>query len=374
MLDVSRHFFPREDVKRLLHTMALFKMNRFHWHLTDDQGWRFPVEKYPALTKIGGYRRATQSGHDMSKDDGKPYNGSYTEEDIQDIVKFAESLHIEIVPEVDVPGHFQAAIAAYPQFGNNDSFSSAEVATHFGVNPYTLAPKEQSIKFVKDILAEMAHLIPTNYIHVGGDEVPTGQWQNSKFAQDFARHHDLPMERMEGFLLESVTAHVAKLGRHAIVWDEALSSGGYLAPGTVIMLWRQWEHLDALGNEAQARNFPVVMAPQGWTYFDQFQAPNGRGEKYDAIGGYLNLEKVYSMPLTAGSARVLGGQGQVWSEYVVDGDDLDYMAWPRGCALAEATWSGSSKPGFQDFMHRLRSRLQDLRSLKIKFRELDGNS
>jgi len=375
MLDVSRHFFPPKDVKRLLKTMALFKLNHFHWHLTDDQGWRFPVEKYPKLISLGSHRRATQRGHEAGNDDGKSYDGSYTETEIEDILKLAAALHIEVVPEFDLPGHSEAAIAAYPEIGNSDSSASwkPEVSTQFGALKYTLSPSKTAMNFTKDVLSEMVQLFnSSSYIHIGGDEVSQEQWQHSAQALQVADEEGVPVSGLEGRMLEHAAGHLKGLQRHAIVWDEAMSSGANLPDGTVVMLWRSWEGLSTLGNRAKARNFPVVLTPQSNTYLDQWQSDRGRGEKYDAIGGYLPLSKVYQTPLSAGGAKVLGVQGQLWSEYIAGGGpDLDYMAWPRGCALAEAGWSGSKKPGYADFKQRLQKHLDDLKQLDVNYHSLD---
>jgi len=376
MLDVSRHFFPAKDVKRLLKTMALFKLNHFHWHLTDDQGWRFPVEKYPKLISLGSHRRATQKGHEASSgEDDTPYDGSYTEVEIEDIMKLAATLHIEVVPEFDLPGHSEAAIAAYPEMGNSDSDNpwAPEVSTKFGAMPYTLSPSKKAENFTSAILAEMTHLFnSSSYIHIGGDEVSRDQWTRSKVAKEVAEEEGVSVNGIEGKMLEHAAGHLQGLKRHAIVWDEAMSSGADLPSGTVVMLWRSWEGLSTLGNRAKARNFPVVLAPQSNTYLDQWQSDGGRGEKYDAIGGYLPLSKVYDTPLSAGGARVLGLQGQLWSEYIAGGGpDLDYMAWPRGCALAEAGWSGSKKPGYLDFKERLKHHLADFKRLGVNYHSVD---
>lgn len=372
MLDVSRHFFPKEDVERLLKTMALYKLNHFHWHLTDDQGWRFPVEKYPKLISLGSHRRATQRGHDEHTDDGTPYNGSYTVEEIEDIVSLANLLHIEVVPEFDLPGHSEAAIAAYPEFGNSDIEQGwqPEVATKFGALPYTLSPKKKSLQFAKDILSELSVLFPnSSFVHIGGDEVSTMQWSQSQSAIQVAQEKGLSETQLEGSMIEGAAGHVRQLNRRPIVWDEAMKSGAKLPQGTVVMLWRSWEGIDNLGDQAHERNMPVVLAPQDHTYLDQWQSPSGRGEKYDAIGGYLPLSKVYETQVHAGSARVLGIQGQLWSEYIREGGkNLDYMAWPRGCAIAEAAWAGDHRPGFADFQQRLQKRTGDFKELHVNYR------
>jgi len=371
MLDVSRHFFDSQEVKHLLRTMALFKMNHFHWHLTDDQGWRFPVEKYPKLISLGASRRATQLGH-THQTDGVPYNHSYTAEEIEDVLSLAEDLHIEVTPEFDLPGHSQAAIAAYPELGNADMGErwSPEVGTQFGAFPYTLSPKEGAVNFTKDVLSELAALFPNSpYIHIGGDEVPTDQWARSPAAKQVAREHHLSLGQLEGMMLGQAAQHLQSLHRRAVVWDEALDSGGNLPEDAVVMIWRSFNGLDQVGKKAAARGHDVVLAPHDWTYLDQWQDSDRK--QFDAIGGYLPLSKVYSTPTSAGSAKVLGLQGQLWSEYIRQGArNLDYMAWPRGCALAEVGWSGETRPGFSDFRERLRKRAKDFEKFDIFFGQI----
>eukprot|EP00931_Biecheleriopsis_adriatica_P088256 TRINITY_DN6261_c0_g1_i1.p1 TRINITY_DN6261_c0_g1~~TRINITY_DN6261_c0_g1_i1.p1 ORF type:complete len:573 (-),score=138.13 TRINITY_DN6261_c0_g1_i1:68-1786(-) len=375
MLDVSRHFFPPEDVKRLLKTMASFKLNHFHWHLTDDQGWRFPVEKYPKLISLGAARRATQLGHDKNRNDDTPYNHSYSEEDIEGILHLADFLHIEVVPEFDMPGHSEALIASYPEMGNADSSNpwNPQVGTQFGAFEYTLAPSEKAVGFAKDVVSELAQVFErSSYVHLGGDEASTSQWMRSAAAGKVAHDSGISVHDLEGMMLEQVVQHLDSLKRHAIVWDEAIE-GRQLPKGTVAMLWRSWIGIDQLGSRARSKGYPVVLTPQDHTYLDQFQAEGGRGEKYDANSGYLPLSKVYETPTSAGGAEVLGMQAQLWSEYINQGGaNLDYMAWPRGSALAEVAWCGQSKPGFKDFKRRLSKRLGDFDRLEVHYRKLDG--
>ncbi|CAL1144468.1 unnamed protein product [Cladocopium goreaui] len=371
MLDVSRHFFYPADVKHLLRTMALFKMNHFHWHLTDDQGWRFPVAKYPNLIRLGAFRRASPLGH-TDRTDNTPYNHSYTELEIEDVISFAESLYIQVVPEFDLPGHSQAAIASYPELGNFDSSEHWEpqVATSFGALPYTLSPSEKSVNFTKDVLSEMARLFEkSSYIHIGGDEVSTSQWSKSPVALEVARENNVGLSHLEGMMLEKASNHLHDLHRNAVVWDDALDSANSLPQGTVVMIWREFVGLGKQGDKAAARGHSVVLAPSEHAYFDRWQ--DQKHAEFDAICCFTPLSRVYDTPIRAGRANVLGIQGQLWSEYIRQGArNLDYMAWPRGCALAEVAWSGEQRPGFQDFRERLQKRTQDFKAFDIYLGEI----
>ncbi|CAJ1406245.1 unnamed protein product [Effrenium voratum] len=360
MLDVSRHFFNASDVKHLLDTMALYKLNRFHWHLSDDQGWRMPVAKYPRLTQVGAFR---EDGHGSDA----RYGGFYNEDEVKDIVAYAKSLHIEVVPELDSPGHIQAAVAAYPDLGN----APAVVATQFGALEHTMKPSDQSMNFMADVISSTAHLVDSDYFHVGGDEVVTGQWSTSQAAQTFlAEHHKKRLEDIASVMTKSAVAAVNKLGRRAVVWDDAMSRD--LPKDTVVMLWRSWLGVGRLAEEAASRGHAVVMCPQDRTYLDQFQSKGGASDAFGAIGGFLDLLKVYEMDFDGHGAAVLGGQGQLWTEYIEDRRNLDYKAWPRGIALAEATWSAARRPGFDDFQRRLALHLEELRTSQVNFREADG--
>mmetsp|Transcript_89834 Transcript_89834/g.159794 ORF Transcript_89834/g.159794 Transcript_89834/m.159794 type:complete len:572 (-) Transcript_89834:127-1842(-) len=371
MLDVSRHFFPVADVKHLLNTMAFFKMNRFHWHLTDDQGWRVPIEKYPRLTKVGGMRQETQRGHDETLTVRKKYNHSYSTDEIDDIIQHAESLFIDIVPEVDMPGHTEAAIAAYPQLGNVDTeFFHPEVQPHFGAFNYTLSPRKRTAKFQKDVLSELVLLFANSeFIHLGGDEVKTEQWEKSSSATEISLAEDTDVVNLEATFVERAAKHVHQFERHAVIWDEALSTPN-LPKDTVVMLWRNWgSGFEDIGSSAAAKNLSVVLAPQTFTYLDQFQSEDHSSEPYDAHGGFLPLQQVYNMPLEAGPAKILGMQAQLWSEYINKGrKNMDYMAWPRGAALAEVAWAGKARPGFKDFEERLQHQLTSLKDMDVNYR------
>jgi len=372
MLDVSRHFFNASEVKHLLHTMALFKMNRFHWHLSDDQGWRIPSEKYPKLEKVGAWREGTQIGH-TSNHDHVRYGGSYTRDEMTDIVSYAKSLYIEIIPEIDSPGHIQAILAAYPELGNHGN-AHTTVATQFGALEDVLSPSARSLRFVSEVIGETAQLVDSDYFHVGGDEVATGQWSRSAVARDFMTSHHLSrLEGIAGVMTQNAIHAVNGLGRRAVVWDDAMNNGIPLPPNTVVMLWRSWMGVGHLAHQASKHGYSVVMCPQDRTYMDQFQSRNGASDAFGAIGGFLNTKKVYELDFNGHGAKVLGGQGQLWSEYIAGGlRDLDYKAWPRGAALAEATWSGQRRPGFSDFRRRLQLLQPLLRQNQVNFREANG--
>lgn len=369
MLDVSRHFFNASEVKHLLRTMASFKMNRFHWHLSDDQGWRIPSQKYPKLTEVGAWREGTQIGHSSTHDHVR-YGGSYTADEMRSIVAYAKSLHIEIIPEIDSPGHIQAVLAAYPELGN----VGAKVATQFGALEHTMKPSETSMHFISDVIGETAQLVDSDYFHVGGDEVATQQWSRSAVARDFMESHRLRnVEGIAGVMTQNAIHAVKHLGRQAVVWDDAMHNGVALPRDTVVMLWRSWMGVKNLAQQAAEQGHAVVMCPQDRTYLDQFQSPNGNNDAFGAIGGFLNTRKVYELDFNGHGAKVLGGQGQLWSEYITGGvRDLDYKAWPRGAALAEATWSGRHRPGFGDFQRRLQLLRPELRGMQVNFRDADG--
>jgi hexosaminidase len=364
MLDTGRHFFKVADVKTMLDAMALHKLNVFHWHLTDDQGWRIEIKKYPKLTQIGAWRDSSPPYGDRRGSDGKRYGGFYTQKDIKDVVAYAAARHITVVPEIEMPGHASAAIASYPELGNSDVPGYApHVMTTWGVHPYTFAPKEETFKFLENVLTEVCKLFPSTIIHIGGDEAPKTQWQQSAFAQQVMRREGLKDEQeLQSWFISHIEKFLASKGRRIIGWDE-IQEGG-LPKTATMMVWRdaKWAHSAlALGNN-------VVMATTSNTYLDYYQAPAAselaKGVEYENIGGFLPLEKVYAYEpdFVAESPeqekQILGTQGQLWTEYIQDVRKLEYNAFPRLSALAEVAWSPKAARNYDDFLRRLPAQYQ----------------
>ncbi|CAJ1400434.1 unnamed protein product [Effrenium voratum] len=365
MLDVSRHFFSADEVKHLLRTMAIFKLNRFHWHLSDDQGFRLPIDKYPKLTSVSSWRDSTQVGHNAWRQDHQRYGGSYTKEEVREIMRLAGSLHITVVPETDLPGHAEAILAAYPEFSNQDAvFEKAEVMKTWGVSNFVMAPNEKTFSFVSDLVREVSDLVDSKYYHVGGDEVPSTQWDRSASARSYEHRNHLHSTReIAGMFTKKAIDTANELGRAGVVWDEALSTGVPLPRDSVVMIWRDWDNVPSKLRLAEALGLPVVMCPHSATYLDFAQGP---ADPYDSQQDIVDLHKVYNLQLDGHGAHVLGGQGQLWSEFISRGlGDLDFKAWPRGAAIAEATWSGSRRPGYEDFKRRVRARAPDFERLGI---------
>jgi len=343
-------------------------MNVLHLHLTDDQGWRLEIKKYPKLTEVGAWRKETRAGNerDAAGFDGTPHGGFYTQAQAREIVAYASERHVAVLPEIEMPGHTQAAIAAYPELGNTTE--PLEVFTRFGINPHVVNVEEGTVTFFQDVLREVMDIFPNPFIHIGGDECPKEEWRLGARAQASIRELDLKDEdalqswfirRMDDFL----TAH----GRTLVGWDEILEGG--LAPGAVVMSWRG----EKGGIAAAKAAHQVVMAPNTYTYFDYYQVEERANEPL-AIGGYLPLDKVYSYEpipsqLTADEAKyVLGIQGQLWTEYMKTPDSVEYMAFPRACALAEVAWSRREGKDFTGFLQRLSAHLHRLTALGVRYR------
>ena len=374
-LDVGRHFMPKEFVKKYIDLLALHKMNRFHWHLTEDQGWRIEIKQYPRLAEAGAWRGQTIIGRpddDSTKwrFDGQPHGGYYTQDDIREVVAYAQAQFVTIVPEIEMPGHSQAAIAAYPELGNTGDTLSPW--TSWGVDENILNPGEPTIRFYQNVLTEVMALFPGRWIHIGGDEAPKAQWKASSLAQQRIRELGLKDEdelqswftrRMDEFL----TAH----GRSLIGWDEILQGG--LAPNATVMSWRGTDG----GISAARAGHDVVMAPTSHTYFDYYQVADTTREPL-AIGGFLPLDTVYAFEpvpptLTPAEARhILGGQGQVWTEYMPDPKRVEYMTFPRVCALAEVLWTPREGRDYGDFVRRLPHQLERLAVLDVQYRPLQN--
>ncbi len=364
-LDVGRHIYAADDVKKLLDWMAVHKLNTFHWHLTEDQGWRIEIKKYPKLTSVGAYREASPPYGERLGSDETRYGGFYTQEEVKAIVAHAAALHITVVPEIDMPGHMAAAIAAYPELGNTDIEGYApKVYSLWGVKPYTLAPKEATFEWVDDVLEEVCALFPAEYIHIGGDEAPKTQWKNSPFAQSVMEREGLEDEEaLQAYFLARVSTMLAKRGRRLTGWDEIREGG--LAEGATVMVWRGWHN----AVEAAEQGHDVIMAPTSHTYFDYYQADPkselARGVWYECIGGHLPLERVYSLdPVPKelkgkpSEAHILGTQGQLWTEYAKTWEKVEYLAFPRVAAIAEVAWTQPKNKDWAGFQTRLKAMLE----------------
>ena len=356
-LDVARHFFPVSFVKKYIDILAMHKMNTFHWHLTEDQGWRIEIKKYPKLTSIGSVRKETIVGHGNTwnkpevKYDGKPYGGFYTEEDVKEVVAYAEKRHITIIPEIELPGHSLAAITAYPELGNTGE--QYEVGTRWGVFPEIYAPSEKTFQFLEDVLTEVVELFPSKLIHIGGDEAPKTQWESSKLAQDIIKEEGLKDEHeLQSYFIRRIEKFLNSKGRNIIGWDEILEGG--LAPNATVMSWRG----EKGGIQAAKMHHNVVMTPTGFCYFDFYQTKDQSNEPL-AIGGNTSVEKVYSYnPLPKELTKeeqkyILGAQANLWTEYITTPEQVEYMILPRLTALSEVVWSTSETKNWNDFQIRL---------------------
>jgi hexosaminidase len=376
-LDVARHFMPKEFVKKYIDLLAMHKLNTFHWHLTDDQGWRIEIAKYPRLTEIGAWRDRTLVGHPQRDSaanvfDAKRHGGFYNRDDIREIVAYAAERFVTIVPEIEMPGHSQAAIAAYPSLGNFGD--TIKPWTMWGVSPYILNPSDTTIAFMQDVLTEVMALFPGPYIHVGGDEAIKPQWKSSPRAQARIREFGLKDENeLQSWFIRQMDSFLTAHGRRLVGWDEILEGG--LAPNAVVMSWRG----TAGGIAASRAGHDVVMTPGSHTYFDHYQSANTDSEPL-AIGGFLPIDTVYSYePVPAElepqfASHILGAQGQVWTEYLEGPKNVEYMAFPRLSALAEVLWTSRERRDFADFNARLPTHLARLEALDVNFRRVQTAS
>lgn len=368
MLDVARHFMPKSEVLKFIDLLAVQKMNSLHLHLTDDQGWRIEIKRYPNLTKVGAWRTETVIGKNTGKYDGKRHGGFYTQKDLKDIVKYAADRFINVVPEIEMPGHAQAAIASYPELGNITT--RLPVWTMWGVNKNVFNVEDSTIKFLQNVLTEVMEVFPSKFIHVGGDECPKDQWKESARVQDLMKARGIKDEHaLQSWFIQQMDKFLTAHGRRLLGWDEILEGG--LAPGATVMSWRGMEG----GIQAAKEGHDVVMAPTQFTYLDYYQAKPTDKEPL-SIGGYLPLDKVYSFdPVPSEftpdeAAHVLGTQCQMWAEYIATPEHLEYMAFPRACALAEVAWSPKAKKDFKDFEERMRVHLERLSQLHVHYRPL----
>ena len=367
-LDVGRHFFPKAFIKRYIDLLALHKVNTFHWHLTEDQGWRIEIKKYPKLTEIGAYRKETLVGHFRDrphKFDGQRYGGFYTQEDIREIIQYAEKRYITIIPEIEMPGHSLAALAAYPELSCTGG--PFEVGTLWGVKKDVYcAGNDKVFEFLEDVLTEVIALFPSETIHIGGDECPKDRWKVCPKCQARIKQEGLKDEHeLQSYFIRRIEKFLLSKGKRLIGWDEILEGG--LAPEATVMSWRGIEG----GIEAAKQGHDVIMTPTSFCYFDYYQADPDTEPL--AIGGNLTLKKVYSFEPTPEEIApgedkyILGAQGNVWTEYIRTPEYAEYMSVPRMCALAEVVWSPKDGRDWKDFQIRLGSHFKRLDVLGVNY-------
>jgi len=366
-LDVGRHMFSVDFIKKYIDALAMLKMNTFHWHLTEDQGWRIEIKKYPKLQEVAAFRNETLIGHYSDQPhqfDGKTYGGFYTQEEIKEVVAYAQNRFVTVIPEIELPGHAQAAIAAYPELGCTGE--QVEVVTKWGVYEEIYCPKEETLTFLKDVLDEVLALFPSKYIHIGGDEAPKTRWENCDHCQALIKKEGLKDEHeLQSYFISRIEKYLNGKGRQIIGWDEILEGG--LAPNATVMSWRGING----AIEAAKQHHNVIMTPTSHCYFDYYQSENDN--EPIAIGGFLPLEKVYSFnPIPEElneeeSKYVLGAQGNIWTEYIKTSEHVEYMAFPRIFAMSEVVWSKQENKNYADFVKRVENFHKRLDALDINY-------
>lgn len=363
MLDVGRHYFPVSFVKEYIDLLALHNMNTFHWHLTEDQGWRIEIKKYPKLTEIGSKRDCTVIGHNSGKYDGTPYGGFFTQEEAKEIVKYAAERYITVIPEIDLPGHMLGALAAYPELGCTGG--PYKVATQWGIFDDVLCiGNPKTIQFLKDVMDEIMEIFPSKYIHIGGDEAPRVRWKSCPKCQALVKAEGLKADekhtaedRLQSYCTAQIEKYLNLHGRKIIGWDEILE--GDVAPNATVMSWRGMKG----GIEAAKLNHDVIMTPTDFAYFDYYQTKDTKNEPI-AIGGFLPLEKVYSFePVPAQltedqKKHILGGQANLWTEYIPTTKQVEYMVLPRMAAMSEVLWTNPELKDYKQFKNDLTRMIQ----------------
>ncbi|WP_064746712.1 family 20 glycosylhydrolase [Lysobacter antibioticus] len=366
-LDVGRHLYPVAFVKRYIDLMAQYKLNTFHWHLTEDQGWRIEIKRYPRLTGVGAQRKETVLGRNIDPyvGDGKPYGGFYTQDEVREIVAYARERHIAVIPEIEMPGHSLAALAAYPELACTPG--PFEVGTNWGVYDDIYCPKEETFQFLENVLDEVVALFPAPYLHIGGDEAPKTRWKSSEVAQAVMRREGLKDEHeLQSYFIRRMEKFLHTRGKRIIGWDEILEGG--LAPDATVMSWRG----EAGGIAAAQQGHDVIMTPTQCCYFDYGQGPS----KYEQwnLGGELTLSRVYGYdPVPAAlnpeqARHVLGVQGNVWTEHLKTEAMVEYMVFPRLLALAEVGWTPQTERDYADFERRLRGQFPHLDRQGVGYR------
>jgi hexosaminidase len=373
-LDTGRHFMPKEFVKKYIDLLALHKLNTFHWHLTEDQGWRLEIAQYPKLTEVGAWRSDTIVGH-PGRDraqwqfDKTPHGGFYTQQDAREIVAYAKARYVTVMPEIEMPGHAMAAIAAYPELGVTGE--PVSVANTWGVFSDILNADASTVQFMQNVLTEVLEIFPSRYIHIGGDEADKAKWKTSPRIQARIKELGVADEHgLQSWFIRQMDAFLTSRGRRLVGWDEILEGG--LAENAVVMSWRGTQG----GIEAARAGHDVVMAPTSHTYLDYYQSRDQTREPLGG-GGFLPLETVYAFePIPAElepqfAKHVLGAQAQLWTEYMPDAKRVEYMAFPRLTALAEVVWTPAARKDYQDYLTRLARHLRRLQALDVNFRPLD---
>lgn len=352
MLDCSRHFFPLEFVKRYIDLIAMHNMNVFHWHLSDDQGWRIEIKKYPELTIKGSRRSGTVIGYNTALDDSIPYGGYYTQEQAREIVEYARQRYVTVIPEIDMPGHMLAALATYPELGCTGG--PYEVGHRWGIYKDVLCVGNEKIyDFCEGVLDEIMQIFPSKLIHIGGDETPTEVWEKCPKCIKRAEDNNMTVKQVQSYFTSRIEKYVNSRGRRIIGWDEIL--GGDISKSAVIQSWRDTKH----GRIAAEAGHDVIMSPTSHCYFDYSQADE-KNSKYEPTlcGGYIPVEKVYAFEpcdenLSESSRpHILGVQANIWAEYLLYPNQVEYQALPRMAALAEVQWT-SGKKDYQAFLKRL---------------------
>lgn len=363
-LDVGRHMFPVEFIKKYIDLMAMYKLNTFHWHLTEDQGWRIEIKKYPRLTQVGSLRKGTQIGK-TDEADSVSYGGFYTQEQARDIVAYAAARYVTVIPEIEMPGHSVAALTAYPTLSCTGG--PFEVRKHWGVSDDILCAGNDSVfTFMQDVLTEIMDIFPSTYIHIGGDEAPKVRWKECPRCQSRIKTEALKDEmELQSYFIKRIEKFLVSHNRRLLGWDEILEGG--LAPEATVMAWRGIQ----AAIDAAAQGHDAVMTPVDYCYFDYYQGDPAT--EPEAIGGFLTLKTVYSYDpvppvLTPDQARhILGVQGNVWTEYIKTSEKVEYMAFPRAIALAEIAWSQQDRRNWDDFIDRMDNQFARLSLLGVNY-------
>ncbi|MFZ4545260.1 MAG: beta-N-acetylhexosaminidase [Saprospiraceae bacterium] len=367
-LDVGRHFFSVEHVKRYIDLMSIYKFNRFHWHLTEDQGWRIEIQRYPKLTDIGAYRNGTIIGKQKAGEehyDGQRYGGYYTQEEVREVVQYAADRFVTVVPEIEMPGHSLAALAAYPELSCDEG--PFETATKWGTFRPVFCPKEETFQFIENVLTEVIALFPGEYIHIGGDEVIKESWEESEFCQNLMKKEKLENEmELQSYFISRIDGFLQRKNKKMIGWDEILEGG--LSPNAIVMSWRG----DHGGIEAAKMKHEVIMSPESYCYFNFYQVADKAKEPL-AFDGLITVRKIYGYDptpeelLPEQTKYVIGAQANLWTEYISNIDQLEYQAYPRALALAEVVWSPQDQRVWKEFKPRLKEQLKRLDVLGVNY-------